>query len=222
MRISALLVAVVSLALGPDAIDGFKMVSRRHLLSTVSHSLAVATVALTNPGVAMADDDDDKTLPSPAAVEDAAAAPDAAPVPQKPTEAQINLKSFNAGTRRLSEEGIGEGDLVGELLRRTEANKQRNAAIVKQSTEANAFTAIDGSVSRRLVLNLDGTNSYLDAKQIRELTVQRRLACAPSVMEPCRMVSPSAGAAAPPLQLPATKELKCDVGGRNCKFATSD
>ena len=206
MRISALLVAVVSLALGPDAIDGFKMVSRRHLLSTVSPSLAVATVALTNPGVAMADDDDDKTLP----------------VPQKPTEAQINLKNFNAGTRRLSEEGIGEGDLVGELLRRTEANKQRNAAIVKQSTEANAFTAIDGSVSRRLVLNLDGTNSYLDAKQIRELTVQRRLACAPSVMEPCRMVSPSAGAAAPPLQLPATKELKCDVGGRNCKFATSD
>ena len=72
--------------------------------------------------------------------------------------------------------GSGEDDLVAELLRRTEANKERNQAIVKQATEANAFTAIDGSVDRRLVTDLDGKNTYLDAREIRKLTQQRNYA----------------------------------------------
>ena len=63
-----------------------------------------------------------------------------------PTTAQQNLASLSAGSRKLSDAGVDEGDLVAELLRRTEANRERNAAIVKQTTEANAFTAIDGSV----------------------------------------------------------------------------
>ena len=134
------------------------------------------------------------------------------------TPAYQTLSGLNAGTRKLSEAGITEeGDLVKELLRRTEANKERNAAIVKQTTEANAFTAIDGSVDKRLVTDMTGRNRYLDAKEIRSLTQQRRLACAPSVMEPCRMIDPGIEGAAP-LALPEVKALQCDAGGRNCRF----
>ena len=133
------------------------------------------------------------------------------------TAAQRNLASLNAGSRSLSEAGVAEGDLVAELLRRTEANKERNAAIVKQQTEANAFTAVGGQVERRLVTDLDGKNQYLDAKQIRELTQQRRIACAPSVMEACRMIEPGLGDA-PLLDIPAAKKLECDANGRQCKF----
>ena len=121
--------------------------------------------------------------------------------PAHATEAQRSLQAFGDGTRKLSDEGIGEGELIAELLRRTEANKERNAAIVKRTTEANAYTAIDGSIDRRLVTGLDGRNLYLDQRQIRELISQRKLACAPSVMEPCRMVVPTYDDAAP-LQLP--------------------
>jgi hypothetical protein len=137
------------------------------------------------------------------------------------TAAQQSLGALNAGSRKLSEEGIEEGELIAELLRRSEANRERNAARVKRVTEANAFTAIDGNVNRRLVTDLNGMNQYLDAGAIRELTLQRRLACAPSVMEPCRMVKPNA-ADAPPLQLPAVKKLECDENGRSCKFKEAD
>jgi len=122
---------------------------------------------------------------------------------------------------KLAEMGIvEEGDLVAELLRRTEANKEANAAAVRRATEANAFTAIDGTVDRRLVKGLDGQNRYLDAKAVRDLTRQRRLACAPSVMEPCREVEPGYGSATE-LQLPEMKKLECDSDGRNCKFRSS-
>lgn len=131
-------------------------------------------------------------------------------------EVQQNLRSLNAGSRRLTSGELEEGDLVKELLRRTEANKERNAAIVKRTTESNAFTAIDGTLDRRLVTGLDGKNRYLDTKQIREMTRERRLACAPSVMEPCREIQPSSDA--PPLELPALKQLECDKDGRNCQF----
>ena len=94
------------------------------------------------------------------------------------SSAMYNLGSMNAGSRKLSDAGVEDGELITELLRRTEANRERNAAVVRRTTEANSFTAIDGSVSRRLVTDLDGTNRYLDAKQVRELTQQRRLACA--------------------------------------------
>ena len=104
--------------------------------------------------------------------------------------AQQTLGSLNAGARKLSEAGVEEGDLVAELLRRTEANKERNAALVKKQTEANAFTAIDGAVDRRLVTDLSGKNLYLDANEIKKLVQERRLACAPSVMEACRMIEP--------------------------------
>lgn len=107
-----------------------------------------------------------------------------------PTMAQQTLGSLNAGARKLSEAGVEEGDLVAELLRRTEANKERNAALVKKQTEANAFTAIDGAVDRRLVTDLSGKNLYLDANEIKKLVQERRLACAPSVMEACRMIEP--------------------------------
>ena len=134
------------------------------------------------------------------------------------TPAYQTLSGLNAGTRKLSEAGITEeGDLVKELLRRTEANKERNAAIGKQTTEANAFTAIDGSGDKRRVTDMTGRNRYLDAKEIRSLTQQRRLACAPSVMEPCRMIDPGIEGAAP-LALPEVKALQCDAGGRNCRF----
>lgn len=114
-----------------------------------------------------------------------------------------------------------DGGLVAELLRRTEENKQRNAAIVKATTEANAFTAIDGSVDRQLVTDLSGRNRYLDTREIRELTRQRRLACAPSVMEPCREIEPAAGNDAAPLSLPEAKRLACNAQGRDCKFVES-
>ena len=135
----------------------------------------------------------------------------------EPTQAQRSLKALNAGSRRLSDAGIEEGDLVSELLRRTEMNKDRNAAIVKASTEANAYQAIDGSVGKRLVTDLNGLNRYLDANEIRELTLQRRLACAPDVMQACRMVEPSRDDLQP-LQLPEIKKLQCDSDGRRCKF----
>ena len=86
------------------------------------------------------------------------------------TPAQEQLQSLNAGSRKINSE-IGDGDLVTELLRRTEANKDRNAALVKQKTEANSFTAIDGTLDRRLVRDLDGQNRYLDSNQIRQLTL---------------------------------------------------
>ena len=133
-----------------------------------------------------------------------------------PTTAQQNLQALSAGTRRLTDENIAEGDLISELLRRTEDNKDRNAAIIKRVTESNAFTAIDGSVSKRLVTDLTGRNVYLNAEEIRALTRERRLACAPSVMEACRMVEPGKGLE--PLQLPALQKMACDDRGRNCKF----
>ena len=71
-------------------------------------------------------------------------------------------------------------------------------------------------MNRRLVTDLDGTNRYLDAKQIRELTQQRRLACAPNVMEACRIIEPGLQQAQL-LQLPEPKVLQCEYG-RNCKF----
>lgn len=135
------------------------------------------------------------------------------------TLAQRNLAALSAGSRRLADEGVEDGELISTLLRRSEANKERNAAIVKRATEANAFTAIDGSIDRRLVTNLQGKNVYLDAKEVRVLIQQRRLACAPSVMEPCRMVEPSSDV---PLQLPEAKTLSCDATGRNCKFKSLD
>jgi hypothetical protein len=110
--------------------------------------------------------------------------------------------------------------LIAELLRRTEANKERNAAAVKRTTEANAFTAYDGTLDKRLVTGLDGSNRYVDGATVRELTRRRRLACAPSVMEPCREVEPVYNDA-PPLQLPEIKALRCDADGRNCTFRKS-
>ena len=73
-------------------------------------------------------------------------------------------------------------------------------------------------MTRRLVTDLSGRNLYLDAAQVRELIRQRRLACAPSVMEACRMIEPSAGADAPLLDLPEPRTLACDAAGRNCRF----
>lgn len=205
----ALIGAIACLALGPCAVNALELgLSRRALLSAAASSCLSIRCGIPPSHAAAIDGHE----------EAAAAAPPPAPAAPPPTQAQQNLQALNAGTRRLSSEGIAEGDLVNELLRRTEANKERNAALVKQSTEANAFTAIDGSVNRRLVRSLDGTNAYLDAKQIRELTVQRRLACAPSLMEPCREIRPSAGLDIAPLQLPKNEGLKCDANGRNCKF----
>ena len=140
----------------------------------------------------------------------------ALPVPAT-TDAQRTLQGLGDGTRKLSDEGIGEGDLVAELLRRTEANKERNSASVKRSVEANAFTAIDGSVERRIVKGLDGQLLFMNPSQILELKRTRRLACAPSVMEPCRMVEPGYGGARD-LDLPEVKQLVCDEKGKNCRF----
>ena len=106
-----------------------------------------------------------------------------------------------------------DADLISELLRRTEANRDRNAAMVKRVTEANAFTAIDGTTNGKLVSGLDGRNVYLDEKAVRELTRQRRIACFAS---DCRIVQPSYEA--PPLELPEIKKLACDAQGRNCVF----
>ena len=120
-----------------------------------------------------------------------------------------------------SENAMSESEqLIAELLRRTEANKERNAAAVKRTTEANAFTAYDGTLDKRLVTGLDGSNRYVDGATVRELTRRRRLACAPSVMEPCREVEPVYNDA-PPLQLPEIKALRCDADGRNCTFRKS-
>ena len=216
-----LAVGCLCLSLCPSAVGAFKVgtptLPRRTLLSAAASSSAAFFIpcgilpAYAADGMVEGQQDAVAPRETTQAQEDAAA-------PRETTQAQQNLQALNAGTRRLSSEGIAEGDLVNELLRRTEANKARNAAIVKQSTEANAFTAIDGSVNRRLVRSLDGTNVYLDAKQIRELTVQRRLACAPSLMEPCREIRPSAGLDIAPLNLPKNEGLKCDANGRNCKF----
>ena len=133
------------------------------------------------------------------------------------TTAQSNLRSLNAGARRLTEGDMEGGDLVSELLRRTEANKERNAAAVRATTEANAYQALDGSVSKRMVTDLSGRNLFLDESEVRQLTLQRRLACAPNVMEACRMVEPSR-TDLEPLQLPAIKKLECDSSGRDCVF----
>ena len=189
-----------------------KSFTTQRALSRRSALLGGATSLLTTLN-AHAAEDDAEALPPMAAQ---APPPTAADVPP-PTASQQTLSGLNAGARKLSEANIEEGDLVAELLRRSEANKERNAAIVKQTTEANSFTAIDGSVDRRLVTDLNGMNRYFDAKEIRELTRQRRLACAPSVMEPCRMVDPGVGDV-PLLSLPETKTLQCDKNGRNCKF----
>ena len=159
---------------------------------------AAVLSAISLPACALADDDA------------------AARAPEITTAAQRTLGALNAGSRKLSDENVAEGDLMAELLRRTEANKERNAAIVKATTESNAFTAIDGSVEKRLVTGLDGRNRYLDANQIRELTLQRRLACAPSLMEACREVKPVYDAA--PLQIPEPKRMVCEDSGRDCKF----
>ena len=130
------------------------------------------------------------------------------------TAAQRKMKMLGSGSKN----GVSDGDdLIGELLRRTEVNKDRNEAMVKRATEANAFTAIDGSVGRKLVTNMSGENMYLSESEVRMLIQQRRLACAPNIMEACRMVDP-ADPNAKSLELPVARTLECDRNGRNCKF----
>jgi len=124
--------------------------------------------------------------------------------------AALSSPGSTAPTAAAEEE---ENSLISELLQRTEANKGRNAAIVKRATEANSFTAIDGTVDRRLVSGLDGRNIYMNGQTVRELTRQRRIAC---FANDCRMVEPSYEA--PPLDLPEIKRLACDAQGRNCRF----
>lgn len=69
-----------------------------------------------------------------------------APVP--PTMA-INLSPVSpaaaAPSDKFLQDGAEASALIDELLSRTQANKQRNDAIVKGVTESNAFTAIDKS-----------------------------------------------------------------------------
>jgi hypothetical protein len=51
--------------------------------------------------------------------------------------------------------------LVAELLRRTEQNRERNAAGVKRLTEQNAYTAYAGEENlRRLVMAPDGEAAF--------------------------------------------------------------
>ena len=108
-------------------------------------------------------------------------------------------------------------DLVDELLQRTEANRAKNEAAVARVTQQNAFTAIDGSVSKRLVTDTDGTNLYLNERQIQQLVREGRLACAPSVMEPCRILADRPGGREV-RDVPSVRPLACEQDGSNCKF----
>ena len=72
--------------------------------------------------------------------------------------------------------------LIGELLRRTEANKEANAAQVRRITEQNAYTAVSGDI-KKLVTAEDGSNVLLSDAEVFELTRQGRLLC--GVGSPC-------------------------------------
>ena len=109
-----------------------------------------------------------------------------------------------------------ESELIEELLRRTEANKERNAAIVRRKTDLNAFTAIDGTVDGTFIVGIDGKSRYLSSQEVFELKKQRRLGCPPSGT--CYEKADTSLGEAPPLQLNAVKKLQCDQAGRNCKF----
>ena len=105
-----------------------------------------------------------------------------------------------------------ESALVAELLKRTERNKEANAAAVKRITEQNAYTAVSGDI-KKLVTAQDGSNIYLSDGQIFELTRQGRLFCGIGV--PCRIVDTPGREE---VSLPTPKRLQCDPGGRNCIF----
>ena len=82
-----------------------------------------------------------------------------------------------------------ESPLVQELLKRSKANKEKNAAVVKAITESNAFTAIEG---------------YEQPDKAPQFPVE-------SLPE---VPNPFAGLPQPPPLIP----LNCDPSGRNCKF----
>ena len=103
--------------------------------------------------------------------------------------------------------------LLRELLRRTEANAERNAAAVKRATQENAYTAYSGEDMKKLVRAEDGSDIMLTDAQMGALTREGRLACA--MGEPCRIVARDEALA---LGLPKLKKLECDADGRNCKF----
>ena len=111
-------------------------------------------------------------------------------------------------------------DLIGALLQRTELNREANAAQVRKMTEQNAYTAIEGSVSKRLLTDESGRNVFLTDAEVSRLTRQGRVACAPSVAEPCRLVPPMGGRSADGAEtgLPTIKKLVCAPSGRDCKF----
>jgi hypothetical protein len=133
------------------------------------------------------------------------------------TPSQQRLRRLGDSTRKL-EEGT---DLVEELLRRTEQNAEANAKDVRRRVEANAFTAYEGSSRYRQVVDYrQGKNLFLDETTVRQLTSQGRLACAPSVMEACRLVERPANV--PSINLPTVKALVCESGGRNCRFKETD
>ena len=198
------------LCVGVDGLGSTRGLSERAarpLTVTRRSALALLPTLLARATATMADE------PSPAMTADE---PSLAMTADEPSLQR--LKALGDGSRRLEEGDIADGlDLVGELLRRTEQNREKNEAATRRVTQQNAFTAIDGSVNRRLVTDLNGENRYLSASEVRALTQERRLACAPSVMEACRMIRPS-DTDAPPLQLPEVKALRCDEQGRNCKF----
>jgi len=207
------------LCVGVDGLGSTRGLSERAarpLTVTRRSALALLPTLLARATATMADE------PSPAMTADE---PSLAMTADEPSLAMTadepslqRLKALGDGSRRLEEGDIADGlDLVGELLRRTEQNREKNEAATRRVTQQNAFTAIDGSVNRRLVTDLNGENRYLSASEVRALTQERRLACAPSVMEACRMIRPS-DTDAPPLQLPEVKALRCDEQGRNCKF----
>lgn len=115
-------------------------------------------------------------------------------------------------------------ELLTLLLQRTELNREANAAQVKKMTEQNAYTAIDGTVSKRLLTDESGANIFLSDAEVARLTRQGRVACAPSVAEPCRLVAPMGGRAADAAEtsLPTAKKLVCPPSGRDCKFADAE
>ena len=102
--------------------------------------------------------------------------------------------------------------LVTELLRRTEANRMKNAATVRRVTEQNAYTGVAGDIPK-LVTAQDGSNLFLTQGQVFELTRQGRLAC--GIGDPCRIVE---GDGREALAIPTPKRLACDGDGRNCRF----
>ena len=108
----------------------------------------------------------------------------------------------------------GDSPLIAELLRRTEANREANDAVVRRKTDLNAYTALEGAPNMpTLVLTPEGRTAFYDEGAVARMTREGRMRR--GVGAPPRIVELSAPMN---VELPVPRVLGCAADGNSCGF----